>query len=52
MTRLRTGILAKPPLWGWSGAILFNSAVRCELRRDMRRGIAEGVLAVPAAKTD
>ncbi len=32
---------------GWSGAILLNSPVDCELRRDMRRGIAEGLCGGP-----
>ena len=42
-----------PPPWeGRSGAILLNSAVHCELRRDRRRGLADGVAVVPAAATD
>ena len=40
-----------PPPEGWSGAILLNSPVGCELRRDRRRGLADGVAAVPAAAT-
>ena len=40
-----------PPPLGWSGDVLLNSPVGCEDRRDRRRGTADGVLAVPAAKT-
>ena len=39
------------PSLGWSGAILLNSPVGCELRRDRKRGLADGVTAVPAAVT-
>ncbi len=41
-----------PPFQGWSGAVLLNSPVGCELRRDMRRGLADSVTAVPAAVTE
>ncbi len=43
---------ALPPPWGCRGAVLLNSAVHCELRSGRRRGLADGVTAVPAAVTD
>ena len=41
------------PLHGGGAAqFSFNSPVGCEWRRDRRRGLADGVAAVPAAATD
>ncbi len=42
--------LLPPPKEGWSGAILLNSPVGCELRRDRSAGKRDGLCGGPCRR--